>query len=371
MKMNKKKVAILSLFIMTLSTSHVSEGLEQKNELYVTDDLLVDCDSTEPLYNNDDNLIAYYVEGDRGYAIIGVDGTLIEFSEDCKIEDFDSTDNEKSYYGGAGSYYVETESEDELKDLYSGEVVEKNDTTNIEIEANETKKEKENYIGRNVSNDKKSVTITYPKGIKDSQGKSTYTNTFYKTLTLQKYGSIPNRTRYFCHNHNDTCGSTASAIMMYYYYDHISNSYIKNDSYKGNSDKKQEAFVNHFIKIIDDNGKGTGYKKLKKGINNYLDEIGKEKNCKYITRDNILSTVSSQIESIIDDNKPCIVGLTKEPVYGEHWVVGGGYARYYGINGRNRGRVYFIKVNNGLGSSREKNIVYVNYDYVDGVMYLD
>ena len=155
MKMKKRKFAIISLFILTLSTTHVSVGSEQKNELYVTDNLLVDCDSTEPLYNNDDDLIAYYIEGDTGYAIIGVDGSLIEYSEECKIEDFDSTDNEKSYYCGVGSYYLETESEDQVKDLSSGKVVEKDNLTTLEIESDETTKEKDNYIGKNVSNDKK------------------------------------------------------------------------------------------------------------------------------------------------------------------------------------------------------------------------
>ena len=75
--------------------------------------------------------------------------------------------------------------------------------------------------------------------------------------------------------------------------------------------------------------------------------------------------------SCINAAKPCIVGLNNEPVYGNHWTVGVGYAKYWGSYGRNTGYTYFIKVNNGWYSSKAKSVVYVNYKYVDGVIFLN
>ncbi|MCR5629684.1 hypothetical protein [Eubacterium sp.] len=371
MKIFKLKAMVLTLSITVLSTTQISVASEQKNELYITDDFVVDCNKTEALYNSDDNLIAFYFEGEKGYAIVGTDGELIEFSEDCKIDGFDAYNNEKSYYAGMGAYYVETESPDMIKDVCSGEMVTKDDINTVEVESEKVIKKVEDYKGINVDTDRKGVSITYPNGIKDPYGNSTYTTAKYKTLYLQKYGSISHRTRYYDYNRNKTCGSMASSIMMYYYFDHIDSSYIKNNTYKGKNDESQRAFYKHFCGLVGDPGIGSTYDELKNGINKYLGEIGKSKSCKYIKDGDLFTSVSSKIETIIDNKKPCIIGLKNEPKYGNHWTVGGGYARYYGIDGHFRERVYFIKVNNGLEKTREKSIVYVNYKYVDGVLYLD
>lgn len=65
-----------------------------------------------------------------------------------------------------------------------------------------------------------------------------------------------------------------------------------------------------------------------KGINKYLKSIGKKQNCTYITKWNVLSTIISKIKNRINHKRPCIVGLTGEPRYNEHWVVGIGVKIY-------------------------------------------
>lgn len=373
--MNRIKKSIAKMLILMLVLSAFTEpnylqAQQVNDELKVTDSLIVDCRTTELLYNSEDELIAYYLEGDNDYAIIGVDGELIEYSDNSTIEGYDYSDNEKSYYAGIGEYYTENDN-GSITNILTEEVSEKEDIQNVEVEPvsnSECVEQKENI---QVSNDKKSVTITYPDGEKDPKGNRTYTSTTYRTLTLEKKENLSYSTRYFSYNTDGTCGSTAASILTYYYYDHISSSYIKNDAYKGSTDTKQKALVNHFKSLIEDDGDGSDYGDVKSGINSYLSEIGKSKNCKYITSANILQSVSSKIVSCIEDKKPCIVGLSNEPTYGNHWVVGVGYARYYGINGHQRGNQYFIKVNNGWYTSSSKNIVYVNYKYVDGVVYLD
>lgn len=61
-----------------------------------------------------------------------------------------------------------------------------------------------------------------------------------------------------------TCGSTASAIFTYYYYDYVSKSYINNKKYIGTTDKYQKALVNNFKTLLGDDGKGTTYHKKSK-----------------------------------------------------------------------------------------------------------
>ena len=361
------------LFSVLTPNIKISSATEHKNELYITDSLVVDLNTTEALYNTEDELIGYYIEGDNGYAIIGVDGELVEFSDNSVIDKFDKDDDKKSYYAGAGTYFIETDSEDEIEEVYFGEVAEKEEVNTVEIEPKETFKSKKEFKNINTQG-KMSATITYPKGIKDGYGRSTYTTTRYNSLTLEDYGSISHRTRCFSYNNNGTCGSTASAILMYYYYDHLDKSYVKNNSYKGKDEDSQEAFVEHFKKLIDDGKGDTDYPKLKKGINKYLAEIGKSKNCKYAKDSGlaqvIFNSVYERIKKVINSKKPCIVGLKNEPKYGNHWVVCGGYAEYWGTNKIFTEPVIFIKINNGWYFTREESVVYVNYNYVDGVIYL-
>ena len=228
-----RKVKILNVFIVVLATfvpsTKISTATEYKNELYITDSLVVDLNTTEALYNTKDELIGYYMEGDNGYAIIGVNGELVEFSDNSVIDKFEKDDDKKSYYAGTGSYFIETESDDEIEEIYSGEIAEKEEVNTIEIETEETFKSKKEFKSINTDG-KMSATITYPNGIKDEYGRSTYTTTKYDSLILEDYGSISHRTRYFDYNRDGTCGSSASAILMYYYFDHLDKSYVKKES---------------------------------------------------------------------------------------------------------------------------------------------
>lgn len=374
MKKITKLLLLMVLFISTttlLTSPSFIKAHEDDSILHITDNLAVNTDSIEPLYNTTDELIAYYFEGNQGYAIIGVDGTIIEFSDNGKIHNFDNQDSQKSYYLGVGEYFIETDDKNTIADIFSDEEIKKDEGQNIQIKPESTFKSKKEQDIVEVNDKNMSATITYPDGHKDPKGRKQYTSTTYNSLTLDSKANLPYNTRYFSYNTDGTCGSTASAIMMYYYYDHIGKSYITNHSYIGTTDQKQKAFVNHFKTLLGDNGSGTGFSDVKNGINSYLSEVGKSKDCTYITDANVLSSVISKIKSCINNKKPCIIDLDAEPTYGEHWVVGVGYASYYGIvNGRNRGYVHFVKVNNGWYDSSAKSIVYVNYKHVGGLLYI-
>lgn len=130
--------------------------------------------------------------------------------------------------------------------------------------------------------------------------------------------------------------------------------------------------VNNFKTLLGDDGKGTTYSDLKSGVNKYLSSVGKGKKFDYVTKKSVATTPYAKIKSKIDSGRPCIVGLSKDPIYGDHWVVGVGYLKYTGTksNGRSNGDLNFIKVNNGWFKNKSSSIVYVNYGYVDGVGYI-
>ena len=257
-----------------------------------------------------------------------------------------------------------------LINISSDEKVEKDDIENFEKENDENGKNGSGLT--RVGEGKKSATITLPDGISYSDGKRTYTSKVYNTLTLKSKKTLPYHSRYFSYNKNDdnACGSTAAAILTYYY-DHVAKSYIKSNKYKKGNDASQEAFVKLYRKLIGDKGKGSTDWQVKAGINKYLKSIGKKESCKCVSKHNILYSVFSRITNKINHKRPCIVGLDKEPEYGDHWAVGIGYAIFDGNNGYGRGSEVFIKINNGWHESFSQNVSYVHYKYVDSVIYLE
>ena len=73
---------------------------------YVTDQLVVDKNTITPLYNPDDNLIAFYFEGvNNGYAIFSTEGDLIEYSDVTNIEEYTSEEDNICYYNGPCEHY--------------------------------------------------------------------------------------------------------------------------------------------------------------------------------------------------------------------------------------------------------------------------
>lgn len=366
--MREKLINGFLLILLILGIVQTSSVYADEQDIEIVEGFVMDEDTSVPLYNNEEDVAAYYIEGNDGeYMILDSECNVVEFSYQDSIEGFEDSDMD-CYYGGPGNYYVEDESDDDtLINISSDEKLEKDEIEDFEIDAETDNNENSDIVNRGSVTAKGSATITLPDGIKNSNGSTTYTDKIYNTLTLKSKASLPYHTRYFSYNTDKTCGSTAAAIFTYYYYDHVSKSYLKYNKYK----KSQKELVRTYKRLLKDKGNGTEYTDVKNGINSYLKSIGKKENCTYITKWNVLSTVISKIKNRINHKRPCIVGLTGEPKYGEHWVVGTGYACYYGINGRSRGYVNFVKINNGWGSSASENIVYVNYKYVDGVIYLE
>lgn len=153
-----------------------------------------------------------------------VEGNIVEYCYDDEIEDFNDT--EVGFYGGPGEYFVEGEDSDELVDVNTGDIIEKEECDLFEVE-----KEDEELVTQDelmeegeindisVDRRKNSVTIKFPDSTK-----------------------------------------------------------INNKKYIGTTDKYQKALVNNFKTLLGDDGKGTTYSDLKSGVNKYLSSVGKGKN---------------------------------------------------------------------------------------------
>lgn len=336
-------ILILSLSMSFIFTLPINAEEHDNNTFNVTEDFAVFYESEEPLFNSNDDIIAYYYEGiENGYAIIGIDGEVIEYALEHRIDIYNNQDEKKSYYGGPLNYYVESSQSSSLVVAYMKEnLISKKDICSIMIDSNMNKI---HDIIKSISEGKALISQSEKH---DEQSLSKYATMYSSTESY-----LPYDTRYFSYNNNGNCGSTAAAIMMFYYYDHIDSSYITNAYYRN-----EYNMVNHFKNIMNDNGNGTSYSQLKNGINTYLEEVNKSKSCSYVTIANIFNRPDTIIQSNIRAGEPCIIRLSDDPSYGNHWVVCIGYQIYTSAT--------HYKVNNGYG-----NIVFVNGSYVDGVVYI-
>lgn len=346
------KKVIACILAMCICLPCFSGMIVKANELeassiLITDNFEVLKEKRVSLYNYSDDIIAYYYAGkDNGYAIIGVDGTVIEYSLGYTIDIYGNSRGRKCYYGGPQNYYIETSDNAMLVSYRRKEIVSKNDIHKITIKYDAIEMiNLENQINKKVPIISCNVRV-------ETQDISRSVSSYSQTEA-----SLPNNTRYFSYNNNNNCGSTAAAIMMFYYYDYYDSGYITNAYYRN-----EYNLVNHFRNIMDDNGEGTTYQQLKNGINNYLGEVNKNQSCSYTKVGFVFKKPDSIIQSYINNGEPCIIGLSNDPTYGNHWVVCIGYQVYTSGN--------YYKVNNGWGNTEASSIVYINGTYIDGVVYI-
>lgn len=199
--MRKKLISALVLIVLLLGMSRSGNVYADEKEIEIVDGLVVDEDTAVPLYNYKEDITAYYIKGnDKGYVILDNAGDVIEFSYQDSIDDIEASDTD-CYYGGPGNYYVEEKIDSNvLINISTDEKLEKDKIEDFETD--------EDTIIVNRGTD----AITLPDGIKYSDGKTTYTDKIYKTLTFKSKSTLPYHSRYFDYNDNNTCGSTAAAI---------------------------------------------------------------------------------------------------------------------------------------------------------------
>lgn len=277
-----------------------------------------------PLYDADDNVIAWgYTLSPTGYLIVK-DQTVVEFS---LVNESPFSGKEKTYFGGPLNYYTKTSSG--YKGVRSAQTIDKDRLQN------------------------EAVAFSNVKTPQAAAAQSQFNNALSYDSSESCYLSGTPRT--YTYNPNGVCGSTASAVFLMYYHDYkdsfvVPSWYVTSDGV---------SLINLLIPHIDGDVPGSSEADVENGLGWYLRWRGISSTyCTYST-----SLDYSNYKSIIASGRPAIVLMNGNPTYGDHWVVGHGY--YYYASGRDAWCYYVVDDlfgNNGISinSSYVTDIVYFN-----------
>ncbi len=111
----------------------------------------------------------------------------------------------------------------------------------------------------------------------------------------------------------NNCGSIASAITMRYYYDNVNKKYVDSNKISENS---LIALMQHYV------GAGkTTYPQVVNGLNNYFTSRKLNNFARAERGFNF-----NKLQNRIYNNRPVIIGTDNDQKYGNHWIIGHGYA---------------------------------------------
>lgn len=324
-KSNFRKLSfILTIIITVLSLQNTINVKAMTHET-----LSVSEDSTIPLYNDTNEIVAFYFSlNNGGYVIVNSDGSdFIEYSLEPTNTQLDN--QKKYYYSSPCSLYEKVD-----------DSVIRNSASNDEVALDEVMFEIE------------------PEDTYNKEAAKALSTTLVSTnsSTVTEENSISNTTKKYDYNPDGRCGSVAGAIVLRYYNDYVDTKYVASSYETSNGRKLINLLTNNYL------GTGTNYTSLKKGLNEYLSDSGISSRFNSLTGINS-NGVFSKIKTLIKSNMPLIVGLTQHPTYGEHWVVGTGYSI---VDISYSGNQYVVIVNDGWGNTS----VRINFSYVDGCLYI-
>lgn len=147
-----------------------------------------------------------------------------------------------------------------------------------------------------------------------------------------------------------SCGSIASAICMRYYYDYVSKSYVNPKQIS------ESSLINLMKKYV--GAYGTNYPQVVTGLNTYF----KDKRINHTAR-TINGFDFSKLIERTQRNRPIIIGTKNDNKYGNHWLIGHGYA----ITNDSSETTKYAIVNDGW---RHNNIwVNIKTASLDGIIY--
>lgn len=312
----KSKLIILllvSLFLGNFGVTNTYAKTLDINHFNRELGISIDESSKINLYGNSDQIVAYFFNlKDGGYIIIDCQNNdYVEYSTES--ENLFITNPEKKYFYGGALNYFEENSANTIKKVATNEIVNKKVAV---LERND----------EDIEMDIVQPYTVFPPG--SFTKKLSYTPRTYNT------------------NKTGICGSTASAILLAYYYDHINKKYV--DKSLITSDGK--ALTNKMKSYIEPSTPGSNYTTLPKGLNNYLASRGLSRSAKKIN-------LKEGAEKIYTNKQPVIAGVTKHPTYKEHWVVAYGFSMKSLL-------VQSYIVNNGWG----QNGITINAKYLDGAV---
>lgn len=322
---------IVNFIIIMIMVIGLFQDLTVYAEVNYNNDIEISVltNSVTPLYNDANQIVAFYYElNNGGYIIVNADGSnFIEYSLEESMLDLDK--HEKYYYNEPLSIYEKIDNS-KVENCITSEITEVKD---LEFNIKQSGK----------CNQKNATDLAV------SLISSSTTSTFEEK-------KLSHETQAYDYNPDGRCGAVASAILLRYYNDYVNTEYITSTYETSDGKKLINYLVDNYL------GKGTSYSKLKNGLNSYLSDRNISSRFQMLEGRNSI-TVFNKIRSYIKNNRPVIVGLTGSDTYGEHWVVGTGYSILYN---QTLGYINIVIFNDGWGN---KN-VRLNLYYVDGCEYI-
>lgn len=308
-------------------------------EYIINDKQIGDVIDTHDLLDVDGNTIAYCWDFDCGYIIFN-DVSIIEFSDENESPYAEVTDD--SYYCGVSTYYTKDDSG--FVSLMTDNVVDYDKVTA------ESYSFTEQMSAANVE------VMSYEPGVELYSGYDVVTNAY-----------LPGVTRRLNMNTDNTCGSLAAEIMLYYFKDYINdnyvNDYLASDVWRFYDYLKKRLEPEH---DMSDNYGGSNDTALATRLRTYLPYIPKDKTGLKLGVEITYGNAWGYALHLIRDEKiPMMVGVSNEPTYGGHWLVG--YGVYMtGPNAKNDPLTNYYISNDGQGRLG----VYINKIYVDSIINL-
>lgn len=324
MNMNKKKL-ISTVAVIAMSLSIVFPTSAQENNFNNLDNNTTIKDFLENIGEKgnfaDITILKDFDETNRYYYLpFSTGGYLIYDAELDLVHEYSEVEENKIikgkkdiYYGGALSYFQQEE--DQLIELPTRQKI---STTKEEL-AEEIKDNKE---------------IMMDKARKN--------NSIIARAKSTVRGTVPN----YSYNPDGICGSTAAAMMLRWYDIYVNGKYVPTSLESSNG----VALINKLRTYIDDRKRSSNTGDVFSGIMSYCSSqgISHPGGFDVITSDYIIGRVDTY-------GTPFIMGLTRHPKYGEHWVTGYGYNV---VNG-----TFYAIVNDGWGSSGV-SLNLINADYI-------
>lgn len=285
--------------------------------------------SVIPLFDQNDNIVAYCFDFNNSYMIINLNGVVLEHSPEICSPYYGISG--KAYYGGYLSYYYK--SDNVFVNLYT---LEKTNSITVSSVVNATSVDYTQAISYNNTSEVATPNI----------------DTGYVTET------IAGELKTLNYNNNNACGPLAVEIMLLYYDQYVNDSFVTSSMAQNTRD-----FFDYLIKAYFPTYLTTD-SQLVSGLNKYLNDARLDYKANYLS-----FAFDMFVQSVMKNKrKPLILRLYKNPNSSstwsiDHWVIISGL-RYYYYQGKLAS--YEYRVNDGWGH----NNVYIMYstDYMEGVI---
>lgn len=300
-------------------------------------------DTTTPLYNTDEEIVAYYYTlSPIGYAIISTQGETIEYSPTVGRE---IPLDERVYYAGPLSYF--TKDANGYVDVYSG-VVYAEDVIGLACESYSVIAENM-AIETNMDIGIATAATTYPITLYTNYVPTPYCHTF--TECTCGYESI--------------CGTVAAAMFLKYYNDYITPGIVP--TWIPDPATEENSFIHYLISYIQANGPdiGTYAFEVRDGINLYIQHHHQATTYYGYQAAYDSGITFEDYQYYIYTGRPVVLLLNGAPMYEDHWVLGYGYTSMPGSTVVQMSN--YCIVCDGWGNSG----IHISDQYIRSLVYMD